>query len=192
VSHSFYNRLKDRIQEHQECRWVSLQPRECFTLAATVRLLVAQLADEAALLDATTIGLSSLSTLPPSTKVVICLRSIALHKYAVLNDFFKAIHSASQSGNFPRIIILLGAEGGLGSLDEKVDSESMRLMDIHRIGMPLPSLVFDTMIEELFFTSDALSSIWLGPSVLELLRYQYFERGFDLDKVLSTVVVSVL
>lgn len=189
LSKFFYNRLKDRVQGQQRCKWVSLHPRECSTLAATVRLLVAQLMDGATVSDAAAVGLSSLGTLSPSTTVVIYLRSIALHKHVVLNDFLKAIHSAARAEGFPHIVVLLGAEGGLVSLDEKVDSESMRLMDVHKIDMPLPSVVFDTMTQELFFTCDAQTSIWLGPSVLELLRYQYFERCFDLDKVLSTVEV---
>jgi hypothetical protein len=188
VSHCFYDRLKERIQRKKGFRWVALQPRECVSLAATVRLLAANLADHAASSDIGASGLSSLETLSSSTTAVIYLRSIALHKYTILNDFIKALHSVSQAPKYPRLVVLLGVEGGTGSLDDKVDSESMRLMDMHRISMPSPSTAFDTMIQELYFSS-VDKSIWFGPSVLDLLRYQYYERGFDLDRLLATVEV---
>lgn len=190
-SRHLHDRLQSKIKAKKDYYFVSLQPRDCVSLAASIRLLTVRLLNQSSIsteVDAS--SLLSLCSLSASSTAVIYLGSIAIFRYAVLNDLIKALHSATQTPNFPRIVLLFGLEGGLSTLDDRLDSESVRLMDIHRFPFPFPSAFFDKMMEELFLNSDPPSCVWLGPSFLELLRYQYFERGFNLDNTLSMIEVS--
>jgi hypothetical protein len=191
LSTSFETRLEDTIQKNKNCQWLSLYPRECTSLAATIRLLLARVRMQSKAVEGDATSLSNLSFLPSSQTVFINLSLITLHRYAVLNDFVKALHSASQQRQFPRLILVFNLEGGVASLDDKLDSDSIRLLDMKRFNMPSPPLAFDVFIRELFLDSNNVPDVWFASSTLELLRFQYFERGFDLDKIISTIEVSL-
>lgn len=189
LSLSLQARLRDVIEAQSGRHWVTLHPRECASLAATIRLVVARLTASLVSDDCDTSRLSSLSSLSADSTVVIHLHAISLHKHAVLSDFVQALYSVAQQPNFPRLVIVLGLEGGTAVLDDKVEASSLELLEIKRFTLCSPQRAFDVMMQQLFLNPDVELDVWLGPSVLEFLRYQYFERGFDLDKAMSTITV---
>ncbi|UZJ56696.1 hypothetical protein CBS101457_006016 [Exobasidium rhododendri] len=189
LSRCFDDRLDKLFGKQKDKHLVTLRPRECPSLASMTRLTVARLTAQSTSFERETGNLSHLSTLSSSSTVVINVPSIALQRYAALNDFIKALHASIQDPKFPRLLLLFGSEAGSATLDEKLDSESLRLLDIKRFTFPPPTAAFDKMIQELFLDEDHGVDVWLGPSTLERLRQQYFEGDFDLDKVVSTIEI---
>ena len=189
LSLSLQGRLRDVVEAHSGRHWVILHPRECSSLAATIRLVVARLTASLVSDVCDTGRLSSLSSLSAASTVVIHLHAISLHKHAVLNDFVQALYSVAQQPDFPRLVIVLGLEGGTAVLDDKMEASSLELLEIKRFTLCSPQKAFDVMMQQLFLNPVVELDVWLGPSVLEFLRYQYFERGFDLDKAMSTITV---
>jgi hypothetical protein len=188
LSQTLLRRIRNTVQGGKDTHWVTLYPRECTTLASTLRLMVARISIQH---SPTSLELSSLSLLSPSSTVVIYLSSIALHKYTVLNDFIKALYYSSQEPEFPRLVLILGSEAGAASLDDKLDPESIQSLDIKRFTTPVPSLAFDIFIQELVLKESQTSNVWLGPSTMEFIRHQYFEKEYDLDRVLATMEVRL-
>lgn len=189
----FRDKVKNSFLLREDTYWVELQSRECSSLSASLQLILARVFSQVpgGKRENVSSSLTGLTSLPHSSNVILYLSSLAQYSHTLLNDLIKSLHASSQLPNFPRLTILLGLEGGSPTWEEKIDHESTPLLDLRRLYTPLPVVAFEHYMQHFFLMAKVDGSrLWPGPSVLEYLQYQYFDRGFSLDDLVSTLKVS--
>lgn len=195
ISSRLIDSVREGVEARADCLWLQLRSRECLDLPSTLRLLVTRtllqrpdLLDDADLTDPL-----SLSFIGADTTVCILIDSVATFHYGVLNDLMQAVYALAEDEGAPTYKLLLIAESGQQTMDDKIDPATAPLLDITAIQLPSSSTFFELLVEELFLGSEADDTVkvWPSMSIVEMVQLQYYGFWPDLDKVRADLILAL-